>query len=123
MNWGIDAICGLCFLPTIESQSIGAPRHEVLDAACSAADDPFRHILATDFVVDDITPQAVNTRVTSVSTPQITVPSQYVWTVPYPLNGLPPGYNTLPSSTTISRARLSRGNSAPVGSQKPAHFR
>src|SRR6266508_5380998 len=39
-------------------------------------------------------------RVTGVSTPEITVPSQYVCTVCSPPNGLPPGYKLRPFTTS-----------------------
>ncbi|MGE0104346.1 MAG: hypothetical protein AB7H86_19445 [Blastocatellales bacterium] len=41
-------------------------------------------------------------RLTGVSTPQITVPSQYACTVCSPPNGLPPVYATAPFTTNVS---------------------
>src|SRR6266540_1357864 len=41
-------------------------------------------------------------RVGSVSTPEITVPSQYVCTVCSPPNGLPPGYKLRPFTTSLT---------------------
>ncbi|MEK7834010.1 MAG: hypothetical protein AAB401_23175, partial [Acidobacteriota bacterium] len=41
-------------------------------------------------------------RLTSVSTPEITVPSQYVQTQSYPPNGLPPNYKVRPFTTNAT---------------------